>query len=65
MDLDDEGPPPLVGIDTELEPDEKPVKVPITIVTGVCGPCVACYRLIVRIDRQLLQDTSVQARRRC
>jgi hypothetical protein len=35
MDLDDEAPPDLVGTGTELEPEEKPVKVPITIVTGL------------------------------
>lgn len=35
MDWDDEGPPDLVPSGAELEPEEKPVKVPITIVTGV------------------------------
>lgn len=35
MDWDDQdGPPDLVGTGTELAPEEKPVKVPITIVTG-------------------------------
>jgi hypothetical protein len=39
MDWDDEAPPDLVGTGTEPEPEEKPVKVPITIVTGMCD-CV-------------------------
>ncbi|KAK4237301.1 CobW/HypB/UreG, nucleotide-binding domain-containing protein [Achaetomium macrosporum] len=37
MDWDDEGPPDLVPSGAELEPEEKPVKVPITIVTGYLG----------------------------
>ncbi|GAB1318934.1 hypothetical protein MFIFM68171_09144 [Madurella fahalii] len=38
MDWDDQdGPPELVGTGTELAPEEKPVKVPITIVTGYLG----------------------------
>jgi hypothetical protein len=37
MDWDDQdGPPDLVGTGVELEAEEKPVKVPITIVTGLC-----------------------------
>jgi len=36
MDWDDDAPPDLVGAETGLEPEEKPVKVPITIVTGEC-----------------------------
>jgi hypothetical protein len=35
MDLDDDAPPELVVTGTELEPEEKPVKVPITLITGV------------------------------
>ena len=38
MDVDDEAPPLLVDVgasgDGEVEEEEKPVKVPITIVTG-------------------------------
>lgn len=34
MDWEDDAPPELVGTGTELQPEEKPVKVPITIVTG-------------------------------
>ncbi|KAL2135989.1 hypothetical protein VTI74DRAFT_6038 [Chaetomium olivicolor] len=37
MDWDDDAPPDLVGTGTELEAEEKPVKVPITIVTGYLG----------------------------
>ncbi|KXX75449.1 COBW domain-containing protein 1 [Madurella mycetomatis] len=38
MDWDDQDDPPeLVGTGTELAPEEKPVKVPITIVTGYLG----------------------------
>ncbi|KAK4126184.1 cobW-domain-containing protein [Parathielavia appendiculata] len=37
MDWDDEAPPDLVGTGTEQESEEKPVKVPITIVTGYLG----------------------------
>ncbi|KAG7287896.1 hypothetical protein NEMBOFW57_007413 [Staphylotrichum longicolle] len=37
MDWDDDAPPELVGTETGLEPEEKPVKVPITIVTGYLG----------------------------
>jgi CCR4-NOT transcription complex subunit 2 len=36
MDWDDDAPPDLVGTGTGPEPEEKPVKVPITIVTGAC-----------------------------
>ena len=36
MDLDDDAPPDLVEAGTELADEEKPVKVPITIVTGKC-----------------------------
>lgn len=36
MDWDDQdGPPDLVGTGVEVEAEEKPVKVPITIVTGL------------------------------
>lgn len=38
MDWDDDAPPDLVGTETGLEPEEKPVKVPITIVTGASFP---------------------------
>lgn len=38
MDWDDDAPPDLVGTETGLEPEEKPVKVPITIVTGAPVP---------------------------
>lgn len=34
MDFDDDAPPDLVEAGTELTDEEKPVKVPITIVTG-------------------------------
>ncbi len=34
MDWDDDAPPDLVGTETGVEAEEKPVKVPITIVTG-------------------------------
>lgn len=34
MDLDDDAPPELVGTGTEPEPEEKLVKVPITLITG-------------------------------
>jgi len=34
MDFDDDAPPDLIETGTELAPEEKPVKVPITIVTG-------------------------------
>ena len=34
MDLDDDAPPDLVETGTEVPDEEKPVKVPITIVTG-------------------------------
>jgi CCR4-NOT transcription complex subunit 2 len=37
MDLDDDAPPELVVTGTELEPEEKPVKVPITLITGYLG----------------------------
>lgn len=37
MDLDDDAPPDLVEAGTELADEEKPVKVPITIVTGYLG----------------------------
>jgi hypothetical protein len=35
MDWDDDAPPELVPTGTQLEPEEKPVKVPITLITGV------------------------------
>jgi hypothetical protein len=35
MDFDDELPPDLVDTGNSLEDSEKPVKVPITIVTGM------------------------------
>jgi hypothetical protein len=34
MDWDDDAPPDLVGTGASLDAEEKPVKVPITIVTG-------------------------------
>lgn len=38
MDWDDQdGPPELVSTGVEPEPEEKPVKVPLTIVTGLCS----------------------------
>lgn len=38
MEWDDDAPPDLVGAGAGLEDEEKPVKVPITIVTGSSWP---------------------------
>ncbi|KAL2140043.1 hypothetical protein VTI28DRAFT_4320 [Corynascus sepedonium] len=37
MDFDDDAPPELVPTSNDLEPEEKPVKVPITLITGYLG----------------------------
>jgi ABC-type molybdenum transport system ATPase subunit/photorepair protein PhrA len=48
MDWDDEAPPDLVPSGAELESEEKAVKVPITIVTGVCVLCQCLHDLCLK-----------------
>jgi hypothetical protein len=65
MDWDDDAPPDLVGTETGLEADEKPVKVPITIVTGAWSLWSVCLcPAWLGSDGKSVQDISAQARRR-
>jgi hypothetical protein len=56
MDFDDDAPPDLVGADVEPgdESEEKPVKVPITIVTGESERVCILGRVRVLTDSRRL-----------
>lgn len=59
MDFDEDGDPPEL-VDTGFQPvdEEKPVKVPITIVTGMVSPVL----ILVSTSKIIGQDISEQGR---
>jgi len=59
MDFDEDGDPPeLVDTGFQLADEEKPVKVPITIVTGTVNPVF----ILVSTSKIIGQDISEQGR---
>lgn len=59
MDFDEDGDPPeLVDMGFQLADEEKPVKVPITIVTGTVNPVL----ILVSTSKIIGQDISEQGR---